>query len=109
MLRVIQRLHDGSGGVLIVRAGDASAPAPTMYVHERTARLGRRDCMVDLPGMGRIGQQVEYEDYREVSGMWLPFRSETRLANPMIGAIVTTITDVELGGELPADAFSTVP
>jgi len=104
-LQVIQRLQKGSEAVLIVRAGDTTAPAPTMYVQERTGLLGRQDSMVNVPGMGRIGQQVEFGDFRDVSGMTLPFRSEVVIANPMLGAIVTTIAETELGGELPADAF----
>ncbi len=61
--------------------------------------------MAHIDTMGRIGQKVRFGDFRDVSGMLLPFRSEVEYANPLIGTIVTTITEVELGVELPEGAF----
>lgn len=55
--------------------------------------------------MGRIGQRVTSGDFRDVDGVLLPFRTETQLANPLIGPIVTTVEEVELGVELLEGAF----
>jgi hypothetical protein len=62
--------------------------------------------VVHVDGMGRIGQRETFGDFRDVSGVLLPFRTETRLANPLIGPIVTTVSEVELGVELPDGAFA---
>ena len=46
-----------------------------------------------------------FSDFRDVSGMLLPFRSETHDSNPIFGTAVTTIDDVELGVELNEGTF----
>ena len=115
-LQVVQRLEKGAGDraqgdeageeVFLVRAGDTSAPAPTLYVDWETGLVVHEDSMTHIDTMGRIGQRVSFGDFRDVSGMLLPFRSEIELANQLIGTIVTTVTDVELGVELTEGAFT---
>jgi hypothetical protein len=104
-LRVIQRLEAGDDEVFLVRAGDASAPATTYYVDGRTGRLGREDGMTFIPNLGRVGRRMTFRDFREVAGVLLPWRTEIELANPMIGAIVTTVEEVEAGAALPPGGF----
>ena len=104
-LQVIQRLERGGREVFLVRAGDTSAPATTLYVDWKTGRVVREEGMTHIEHMGRIGQRVTFGDFRDVSGMLLPFRTKIELANPLIGTIVTTVTDVELGVELPEGTF----
>ena len=53
-------------------------------------RPGRR-----VEGRGRIGQHAQFRDFREVSGMLLPFEASIRLANPRIGEVVRKVTDFE--------------
>jgi len=110
-MEVVQELErpgeDGDAGpetVYVVRAGDLAAPARTLYVHAN-GRVVREDALVEIDGVGRIGQRLEFSDYRDVSGMLLPHRIETTLANPMIGAIVTTIDRVDFGVEVTDAAF----
>ena len=104
-LQVIQRIKQGSEEVFLVRAGDTSATAPTLYVHATTGHLVHVAKVTPIEGMGRMGQHVSFGDFRDVSGMSLPHKSEVKLANPMIGSIVSEVTEIELGVELPEDAF----
>lgn len=106
-LEVIQRLDDGEEGAYLVRAGDARAPAATLYIEGGTGLVGRVDSMIWVEGAGRIGQRLSFGDYREVSGMQLPYRSRMLVLNPVVGEIeiVTTITEVTLGVEVPAGHF----
>jgi len=104
-LQMIQRFELGGKSVLLVRAGDTSAPAPTLYVDSETGQLLREDSMAYIPNLGRIGRRLTFGDYRDVSGMLLPFRLEIELANPMIGMIVSEVTEVEVGVELPEGVF----
>ena len=104
-LKVIQRLERGGKDVFLVRAGDTSAPARTLYVEAKTGRVLREEGMTHIEAMGRIGQRLTFSDFRDVSGMLLPFRTSIQLANPLIGTIVTTVSEVELGAELPEGAF----
>jgi CubicO group peptidase (beta-lactamase class C family) len=104
-LEVIQRVHDGERDILILRTGDTSAPATTFYIDWKIGRLLRMDSVSVIEGMGRIGQQTTFSDFRDVSGVLLPFQSSVQLANPMIGTIVTTVDEFELGVELPEGTF----
>jgi len=104
-LQVIQVLQGGEA--IIVRAGDTSAPAATVFIHAETGMVGRVDSMIHIVKQGRIGTQTKYDDYREVSGMMLPFRVTVSIANPSVGSIAveTLLTEVEVGVELPEGTF----
>ena len=104
-LEVIQRIEANEMDLVLVRVGDTSAPAMTLYVDWNSGRLVRMETVSVIKGMGRIGAQTTFEDFRDVSGMLLPFRASARLANNMIGTIVSTTEEVELGVELPDDVF----
>jgi len=104
-LHVIQEMDDKGREVLLLRAGDTSAPAATFYVEAETARVRRVDAFSYMPGPGRVGTRSSFGDFRDVSGMLLPFRTEVEVANPFIGTVVTTVTDIEVGVELPAGLF----
>ncbi|MBL7009275.1 MAG: beta-lactamase family protein [Planctomycetes bacterium] len=104
-MQVIQQLQRGGKEILLVRAGDTSAPAPTFLIDLETGRVLGEESMILLPGLGRIGQQLRFGDFRDVSGMLLPFQIKAEIANSMIGALVTTVTEIELGVELSDRAF----
>lgn len=102
---VIQRLEEDGRGVLLVRTDDTSAPARTMYVEEETGLVRSEGTVTVIPNLGRIGQRMVFDEYRDVAGMQLPYRTRVLLANPLIGPIVTTIDKVELNVEVPEGAF----
>lgn len=53
---------------------------------------------------GRVGEIVEsYDDYREVSGIWLPFRSETLFKGETTQT--STVQSITINGEIPASLF----
>ena len=58
-----------------------------------------------LAGIGRTGQRVSFNDYRDVGGAMLPWHTKSELANPLIGTIDSVVEEVELGCETPAGLF----
>jgi CubicO group peptidase (beta-lactamase class C family) len=102
---VIQKISGGGKEVVLIRSGDTSAPARTLYIDLEKGGILAEDSMTFIETLGRIGQHVEFGDYRDVSGMFLPFRTEIEYAHSMIGTITTTVTDYELGVELPEGVF----
>jgi CubicO group peptidase (beta-lactamase class C family) len=104
-LEVIQRFERKGEEVFLVRAGDLSRYGTNLYVHGGTGRLVRAEEIVYLDGMGRVGQSLEFSDFRDVSGMTLPFRIEIEIPSPVIGTVVATVDEVELGVEVPAGTF----
>jgi hypothetical protein len=106
VLTVVQELSDdGEERVFLVRAGDCSAPAPTLYVDAETGRLRRMDGQTYVEGLGRIGQKVSFSDWREVEGALLPGRTEVELAHPLIGSTLNVVEEVEVGVEVPEGHF----
>lgn len=106
-MQVIQRLEHEGRDVVLVRVGDTSGPGRTLYVDLESGQVLREDSMTHVDTIGRTGQRLTFGDYRETSGMLLPHRTETVLANPMTGRISVDvrIEQVELGVELPAGIF----
>jgi len=101
----IQVLERAGKHLLLLRAGDTSAPAPTFFIDLETGRVLGEDSIVTIDGMGRIGQRVRYGDFRDVSGMLLPYETRTQYANPMIGSVVTKVSEIKIGVELSEGVF----
>jgi len=110
-MQVVQRIErpdeDGDGEVEVVyavRAGGLVGPGRTLVVHE-SGRVVHEFSLAELAGVGRLGQQVHFADFRDVSGMLLPHRIAIEMAHPLIGTIETTIESVELGIEVAEGVF----
>jgi len=108
-LTVIQELGSGDRRVLLVRAGDASRPAPTLFVDPVSGRLMSVAGLTFIDGLGRVGQKVRFDDWREVAGALLSFRVEVELAHPLIGKVLNVYEDFEAGVEVDAGWFSLAP
>ena len=104
-LEVIQKLERGGKELYLIRAGDSSAAASTFFVDANTGRVIGEDKVNLVPGMGLMGMRMRFADFRDVSGMLLPYKTQIKFANPMIGTVWTTISKMELGVELPEDTF----
>lgn len=104
-LQVIQQITRAGKTLLLVRAGDASAPARTFYVDAETGRVLGEDNVLLVEGIGNLGQRLRYDDFRDVSGMTLPFSIKARFSNPMFGTSESTLTGFELGVAVPEGVF----
>ena len=104
-LRVIQRLQPHGEEVWVVRGGDTSGPAMTLYVHASSGRVVAEDGFIFADMMGRMGRHIEFNDFREFEGMLIPYQTETVLAHPLIGPIYSTVHEIEVGIELADGTF----
>jgi CubicO group peptidase (beta-lactamase class C family) len=109
LLTVIQELGAGDRRALLVRAGDASRPAPTLFVDLESGRLMNVAGLPFIYGLGRVGQKVRFDDWRDVAGALLPFRVEVELAHPLIGTVLNVYEGFEAGVEVAAGWFSLAP
>lgn len=105
-LVVIQELVRPEGRILLVRAGDCSAPAPTFYVQRETGRVLRMDGLTFIEGLGRLGQRMQFSDWRDVGGALLPGKIELELAHPLIGRITSEYDEIELDVDAPPGLFT---
>lgn len=105
-MEVIQQLERGGKTLLLVRAGDTSRTAPTLFVDADTGIVLGEDSIAYVEGMGRLGQRLRFSDFREISGMLLPFSIKMKYANRMIGTVTSTVQDYELGEVVADDVFT---
>lgn len=104
-LTVVERSERAGEVIYLLRTGDLSGPASTIYVHRESGRVQMVDSFVYIEGMGRVGQRQKFLDYQEVEGVLLPHRTEIDLRNPLVGLITGTVTDVTFGVEIPDGTF----
>lgn len=51
-----------------------------MFVDEASGLVLRVDSIVQIPGLGIVGVETRYGDFRDVGGMRLHFRSVSKFA-----------------------------
>jgi hypothetical protein len=105
-LQVIQRFERDGKSIVVVRTGDTSAAATTFYVNEESGVVIRKDTVAYLEGMGRVGIGSFFEDYREVSGMLLPFKTSVSIPGSILGEVFITTDTFEIGVEVSKGTFT---
>ncbi len=103
-IHVVQRLRRGDEEAVLVRLGAADAPAITLFVDWGTGLVRSLAGSTFLEGVGRTGQRVSFDDYRDVGGAMLPWHTKSELAH-LIGTLESVVEEVELGSETPAGLF----
>ena len=94
----VMRGRDESGqGRLLVRATIEPAPGSSRIVDIESGRVVGEERIEQLPGVGFVGLTIEYSDFRDVEGITLPFRTETRFAHPLLPRIVLQYDPAESG------------
>jgi CubicO group peptidase (beta-lactamase class C family) len=99
---VVQKVQLGEREMYLIRTGDCSAPARTLYVEVDSGKVLGEDGFTNIPGLGLLGQKIRVDDFREVEGMLLPYRVRIQFANNMLGRMTLIVTDMKVGVEPPA-------
>lgn len=105
-VEVLKRAVLGDDQVLLVRVVPKEAPGATIFVHEETGWVVHTSSLAQIPGLGMVGVHVTNEDFRDVDGMRLPFRTVAKFSNQLIGRVVTQLETVETGVEANAESFA---
>ena len=105
-VEVLRRVRRDDRDVILIRTVPGEAPGSTKFVDAETGLVIREERLVQFPGLGFVGVRTDYEDFRDVGGMQLPFRSAARFATPLIGRIEVRVEKAETGVELPAGIFT---
>ena len=83
--------------LIMVRAVAPNMPGVTLCVDSASNLVKGAKRIQFIPGLGFVGVQTKYGDFREVGGMTLPFKIESQHANPLIGNMVITFNESETG------------
>ena len=77
-----------------------------MFVHEESGLVPFTHTLVQIPGLGIVGVETRYGDFRDVGGMQLPFRSVSKFASQLIGVVEATLDQAETGVEVSEETFA---
>lgn len=94
-LNVLKQLEDD--GQLMVWAKADGLPASTFFVDSESNRVVRSNGNSFVAGVGYVGIETKYSDFREVGGVTLPFKTETGFSNRLLGKTTATFTTSETG------------
>ena len=61
--------------------------------------------MQDVPGLGTVGSEVRFSDYREIGGVQVPFKITTKFPTPLLGTVTYQVAKIETGLKLDEDPF----
>jgi CubicO group peptidase (beta-lactamase class C family) len=105
-VEVLKRIERNDESVLLVRAVPREAPSVTFFIDESNGRVMRTDTLAQIPGVGIVGVQTHFGDFRDVGGMLVPFRSVSAYASQLIGRVETSYDKVETGVEVTDETFA---
>ena len=94
-LEVLKRLKNNR--TLLVRAKAADLPEATLLVDTETWLVTGANRIQFIPGVGYVGLETQYKDFRKVGGTTLPFQIESRHAYAMIGKVIVSFDESESG------------
>ncbi|MCR9291577.1 MAG: beta-lactamase family protein [bacterium] len=98
-VEVLKRYSENQKERLLLRAEPAGLPGSSMVVDAESGLIVAEQSLQFVPGAGFIGAEFSYADFRDVAGMQLPFRVESKFMNPLIGSVVIQFDEVEVGVE----------
>lgn len=97
ILDVLKQVKLDDREFLLVRAKAPSMPGSTILVDAQTGLINAVKQLQFIPGMGFVGLQSQYSDFREVAGMTMPFHLQTKCASPLIGNMTIQFETHEVG------------
>jgi CubicO group peptidase (beta-lactamase class C family) len=103
-VEVIGKERVGKEDAWVVRAAPRLAPSALRYVGVESGLLLKEETWLTVKGLGTVPFTLEYQDYREVAGVRLPFRVISR--SRLTGRQVMQITEAKANPKLPDGAFA---
>ena len=94
---VLKRIQFGEQSLIMLRVTPREGSVGTLYIDEGSGRLIRSDALVMVPGIGIVGVQTMFDDYRDVAGMQIPFKTKSKFQHPMIGIVEVAYEEAEVG------------
>ena len=104
-VEVLKRIRKDDRSVILVRVASDNLPSSTLIVDEQTGKLLIADTLSVIPGVGIVGVRTHYEDYRDVEGLSLPFRSTSKFSTDLIGIVEMKVSKMKVGVKEKARDF----
>lgn len=104
-LRVLKRVELEGQPVFLVHAAPAQGRQRLIYVHAESGLTLGYDEVQDLPGVGMVGCEVRFTDYRDIEGVQIPFKTTVKFPSPMIGSQTYQVDKIEPRVQLKKNPF----
>jgi CubicO group peptidase (beta-lactamase class C family) len=99
-VEVLRRIGNPDRPVLLLRTTSDDAASASMIVEEETGLLRQEDRLEQIPGVGILGVEVSYGDFRPVGAATLPFEIRSKYAFALLGEINVQYEEAEVGVEV---------
>jgi CubicO group peptidase (beta-lactamase class C family) len=104
-LRVLREVEIKGRKAFLLRGQPKGSGPRSLYVDAETGLLLAEGFVPTVPGLGEIGVWIDYDDWREVAGVKLPFQVAVEYASPLLGTATSKYETIEANVEAPAGAF----
>jgi hypothetical protein len=103
--RVVKRVErDGQPAIIIVHAAPKEGRQRLFYLADTGVAVGY-DQVYEVAGLGMIGAEVRFSDYRDVGGVQVPFKVTTKYSMPALGTLTFRVEKVETDVKFDQDPF----
>ena len=103
--RVLKRVELDSKPAFIVHAAPNEGRQRLIYFDAESGLTLGYDQVYDLPGLGMVGSEVRFSDYREIGDVQIPFRITMKFPTPVLGTLTYQVKKIETGLKLDEDPF----
>lgn len=105
--RVLKRIELDGKSVFMVHAVPEQGRQRLIYLDAGNGLVLGYDEVQELPGLGAVGCEVRFGDYRDVDGVQIPFKSIAKFPTPVLGTHTYQVEKIETRLKLDEDPFST--
>jgi hypothetical protein len=103
--RVLESLEFESRPMILVHATPATGRNRLIYMSAANGLVMGHDEVQELPGLGMVGCEVRFGDYRDVEGLQIPFKSTVKFPTPVLGTQTYVVQKMETHVKLAGDPF----
>ncbi len=104
--RVLRRIELDGKPAFIVHAAPEKGRHRLIYLDAENGLTLGYDEVFDLPGIGMVGSEVRFADYRDIEGVQIPFKATVKYPTPLLGTQTYQVEKVETRLKLDQDPFT---
>jgi CubicO group peptidase (beta-lactamase class C family) len=103
--RVLKRVELDGKSAFMAHAVPTEGHQRLVYFDAESALTLGYDQVQYVTGLGSIGTEVRFSDYREIGGVRFPFKITTQFPTPVLGTVTYQVEKIETDLKLDEDPF----
>ena len=103
--RVLKRVELDGKPAFLIHAAPKEGHQRLIYLDAESGLTLGYDQVQDVTGLGAVGSEVRFTDYRDVGGVQFPFKITTTFPTPVLGTVTYQVQKIETDLQLDADPF----